>query len=48
MPMTPATELGGVPFEARIERARTILVVHIARHGTFGVTRLGGILVCHR
>lgn len=37
-----------VPFEATIERARAILVDHIAQHGTFEVTCLGGILVCHR
>ncbi|MET8720038.1 class I SAM-dependent methyltransferase [Streptomyces misionensis] len=37
-----------VPFEATIERARTILVDHIARHGAFEVTCLGGILVCRR
>ena len=35
-----------VPFEATIERARTILVDHIAQHGAFEVTCLGGILVC--
>ncbi|MDX2548934.1 hypothetical protein ACOT81_32190 [Streptomyces sp. WI04-05B] len=37
-----------VPFEAKIERARAIPVDHIAQHGTFEVTCLGGILVCHR
>ncbi|MEU2286042.1 class I SAM-dependent methyltransferase [Streptomyces sp. NPDC013178] len=37
-----------VPFEATIERARTILVDHIARYGAFEVTCLGGILVCRR
>jgi SAM-dependent methyltransferase len=37
-----------VPFEATIERARAILVDHIARHGAFEVTCLGGILVCRR
>ncbi|MEU3250904.1 class I SAM-dependent methyltransferase [Streptomyces sp. NPDC006997] len=37
-----------VPFEATIERARAILVDHIARHGVFEVTCLGGILVCRR
>ncbi|NUK25964.1 class I SAM-dependent methyltransferase [Streptomyces lunaelactis] len=37
-----------VPFEATIERARTILVDHIARHGAFEITCLGGILVCRR
>ncbi|MFJ7237914.1 class I SAM-dependent methyltransferase [Streptomyces olivaceus] len=37
-----------VPFEATIERARTILAAHIARHGTFEITCRGGILVCRR
>ncbi|WP_326610427.1 class I SAM-dependent methyltransferase [Streptomyces scopuliridis] len=37
-----------VPFDATIERARTILVDHIARHRAFEVTCLGGILVCRR
>ncbi|MFD4971546.1 class I SAM-dependent methyltransferase [Streptomyces sp. NPDC058424] len=37
-----------VPFDATIERARTILLDHIARHGAFEVTCLGGILVCRR
>ncbi|WP_019889358.1 class I SAM-dependent methyltransferase [Streptomyces purpureus] len=37
-----------VPFEATIERARTILADHIARKGTFEVRCLGGILVCRR
>ncbi|MFF3497977.1 class I SAM-dependent methyltransferase [Streptomyces sp. NPDC003247] len=37
-----------VPFEATIERARTVLVEHIARYGTFEVTCLGGMLVCRR
>lgn len=37
-----------VPFEATIERARTILGEHIAQHGTFEVTCLGGILICRR
>ena len=37
-----------VPFEATIERARTILADHIARHGTFEITCLGGVLVCRR
>jgi SAM-dependent methyltransferase len=35
-----------VPFEATIERARAILADHMARHGAFEVTCLGGILVC--
>jgi SAM-dependent methyltransferase len=37
-----------VPFEATIERARTILDEHIARHGAFEIHCLGGILVCCR
>ncbi|MGC0329437.1 SAM-dependent methyltransferase [Streptomyces sp. SAI-170] len=37
-----------VPFADTIERARTILLEHLARYGTFEVTCLGGILVCHR
>lgn len=37
-----------VPFEATIERARTILGEHIAQHGAFEVTCLGGILICRR
>lgn len=37
-----------VPFEATIERARTILDEHIARHGAFEIHCLGGILVCRR
>ncbi|MFM9540882.1 class I SAM-dependent methyltransferase [Streptomyces turgidiscabies] len=36
-----------VPFEATVERARAILVDHIAQRGTFEVTCLGGILVWH-
>lgn len=37
-----------VPFEATIERARAIVTDHIAQHGGFEVTCLGGILVCRR
>ncbi|MFJ6742972.1 hypothetical protein ACIQOU_29275 [Streptomyces sp. NPDC091279] len=37
-----------VPFEATVERARTILVDHIAQHGTFEITCVGGVLVCRR
>ncbi|MEU0280105.1 class I SAM-dependent methyltransferase [Streptomyces sp. NPDC006195] len=37
-----------VPFEATIERARTILVDHIDQHGAFEISCLGGILVCRR
>ncbi|WP_445526366.1 hypothetical protein [Streptomyces cyslabdanicus] len=37
-----------VPFGATIERARSILVDHIARHGSFKIRCLGGILVCRR
>ncbi|MFJ2516724.1 class I SAM-dependent methyltransferase [Streptomyces griseoviridis] len=36
------------PFDATIERARTIASDHIARHGTFTVTCLSGVLVCRR
>ncbi|MFE7972327.1 class I SAM-dependent methyltransferase [Streptomyces shenzhenensis] len=35
-----------VPFDATIARARSILLDHIAQHGAFKVTCLGGILVC--
>ncbi|MGI5437714.1 class I SAM-dependent methyltransferase [Streptomyces shenzhenensis] len=37
-----------VPFDATIARARSILLDHIAQHGAFEVTCLGGILVCRR
>nr|WSY51864.1 class I SAM-dependent methyltransferase [Streptomyces sp. NBC_00886] len=37
-----------VPFEATIERARTILVEHIARNRAFEITCRGGVLVCRR
>ncbi|KUF15337.1 class I SAM-dependent methyltransferase [Streptomyces silvensis] len=37
-----------VPFEATIERARTILDGHITRHGAFEIRCLGGVLVCRR
>jgi SAM-dependent methyltransferase len=37
-----------VPFDATIERARVILADHIAQHGAFETTCLGGILVCRR
>ncbi|MFF3378562.1 class I SAM-dependent methyltransferase [Streptomyces sp. NPDC002680] len=37
-----------VPFEATIERARAIVSDHIAQHGVFEVTCLGGVLVCRR
>ncbi len=37
-----------VPFDATIERARTILVEHIDRQGAFEITCLGGVLVCRR
>ncbi|MEU6523227.1 class I SAM-dependent methyltransferase [Streptomyces sp. NPDC046924] len=37
-----------VPFETTIERARAILVDHLAQHGAFEVTCLGGILICQR
>ncbi|MFD9278511.1 class I SAM-dependent methyltransferase [Streptomyces mirabilis] len=35
-------------LEAAIERARAILLDHIAQHGVFESTCLGGILVCRR
>ncbi|MER6094881.1 class I SAM-dependent methyltransferase [Streptomyces sp. NPDC001728] len=37
-----------VPFEATIDRARTMLADDIARHGAFEITCRGGILVCRR
>ncbi|WP_019075225.1 class I SAM-dependent methyltransferase [Streptomyces hokutonensis] len=37
-----------VPFDATIERARTILVEHIDQHRVFEITCLGGVLVCRR
>ncbi|UXY33053.1 class I SAM-dependent methyltransferase [Streptomyces sp. HUAS TT20] len=37
-----------VPFEATIERARTILAEHLTQHGAFEITCKGGILVCRR
>ncbi|MER6121567.1 class I SAM-dependent methyltransferase [Streptomyces sp. NPDC001795] len=37
-----------VPFEATIERARTILDEHISRRGAFEIHCRGGILVCRR
>ncbi|QCX76144.1 Demethylrebeccamycin-D-glucose O-methyltransferase [Streptomyces sp. YIM 121038] len=37
-----------VPFTAVVERARTIVDEHIARHGAFEIHCLGGILVCCR
>ncbi|MFD8914933.1 class I SAM-dependent methyltransferase [Streptomyces sp. NPDC059575] len=35
-----------VPFQDTIDRARAILVDHLARHGAFRITCLGGVLVC--
>ncbi|CAM5585751.1 Methyltransferase type 11 domain-containing protein OS=Streptomyces fumanus OX=67302 GN=GCM10018772_50430 PE=4 SV=1 [Streptomyces fumanus] len=35
-----------VPFDATIDRARTLVADHIARDGTYRITCLGGILVC--
>ncbi|MFH8625572.1 class I SAM-dependent methyltransferase [Streptomyces vietnamensis] len=37
-----------VPFDTTIDRARTLVADHIARHGAYEVTCLGGILVCRR
>ncbi|MFD8826853.1 class I SAM-dependent methyltransferase [Streptomyces sp. NPDC059605] len=37
-----------VPFDATIDRARTLVADHIARHGAYEITCLGGILVCRR
>jgi hypothetical protein len=37
-----------VPFDATVERARDILVDHIAREGAFQVRCLAGVLVCRR
>ncbi|MGV9786174.1 class I SAM-dependent methyltransferase [Streptomyces sp. NPDC003435] len=35
-----------VPFLDTVERARALLVDHLARHGSFRITCLGGVLVC--
>lgn len=35
-----------VPFEDTVDRARALLVDHLARHGSFQITCLGGVLVC--
>ncbi|WP_043224966.1 class I SAM-dependent methyltransferase [Streptomyces sp. NRRL F-5193] len=37
-----------VPFEATIDRARALVIEHIARHGAYKITCHGGILVCQR
>ncbi|WP_129306626.1 class I SAM-dependent methyltransferase [Streptomyces sp. L2] len=37
-----------VPFDATVDRARTLVTDHIARHGAYEITCLGGILVCCR
>ncbi|GLX51521.1 hypothetical protein Shyhy01_44710 [Streptomyces hygroscopicus subsp. hygroscopicus] len=37
-----------VSFDATIDRARTLVADHIARHGAYEITCLGGILVCRR
>ncbi|MEU6709402.1 class I SAM-dependent methyltransferase [Streptomyces wuyuanensis] len=37
-----------VPFDATIDRARTLVADHIARYGAYEITCLGGILVCRR
>ncbi|MEU1053523.1 class I SAM-dependent methyltransferase [Streptomyces sp. NPDC005876] len=35
-----------VPFDATIDRARTLVADHIARYGMYAISCLGGILVC--
>ncbi|AXE77555.1 class I SAM-dependent methyltransferase [Streptomyces atratus] len=35
-----------VPFHATIDRAHALVTDHIARHGAYEITCLGGILVC--
>ncbi|MEF9885315.1 class I SAM-dependent methyltransferase [Streptomyces sp. P9-A4] len=37
-----------VPFDATIDRARTLVAEHIDRHGAYEVTTFAGILVCRR
>lgn len=37
-----------VPFDATIDRARTLVADHIVRYGAYEITCLGGILVCRR
>ncbi|WP_411108320.1 class I SAM-dependent methyltransferase [Streptomyces sp. c-19] len=37
-----------VPFDATIDRARTRVADHIARHGAFEITSRAGVLVCRR
>ncbi|MFF2063819.1 class I SAM-dependent methyltransferase [Streptomyces sp. NPDC058200] len=37
-----------VPFDATIDRARTLVADHIALHGAYEIICLGGILVCRR
>ncbi|MEU9314436.1 class I SAM-dependent methyltransferase [Streptomyces sp. NPDC048295] len=37
-----------VPFEATIDRARTLVADHIAHYGAYEITCRGGILVCRR
>jgi SAM-dependent methyltransferase len=37
-----------VPFDTTIDRARTLVTNHVARHGAYEITCLGGILVCRR
>ncbi|MFE1547876.1 hypothetical protein [Streptomyces sp. NPDC058718] len=37
-----------VPFDATIDRARTLVADHVARHGAYEITCRGGILVCRQ
>ncbi|MFE7107546.1 hypothetical protein ACFU98_08390 [Streptomyces sp. NPDC057575] len=37
-----------VPFDATIDRARTLVADHIVRRGVYEITCLGGIPVCSR
>ncbi|WP_053914573.1 class I SAM-dependent methyltransferase [Streptomyces sp. SCSIO 75703] len=37
-----------VPFDATIDRARTLVADHIDRHGAYEITCLGGLLICRR
>ncbi|MGW6390724.1 class I SAM-dependent methyltransferase [Streptomyces sp. NPDC055103] len=37
-----------VPFDATVDRARTLVADHVARHGAYEITSRAGILVCRR
>ncbi|MER5737753.1 hypothetical protein ABT117_19035 [Streptomyces sp. NPDC002262] len=37
-----------VPFDATADRARVLVAGHIARHGAYEITCLGGVLVRSR